>query len=302
MNPSNIEGIIGYLVTPFCGTKVNLDVLNSLIDRMLSSQVDAIAPLGSTGEAAYLTEEEWTEVASESCQRIAGRVPVIIGIAEVSTAAAVRRAILAEQFGASAIMVLPVSYWKIDDAEIFQHFSTIADAISIPIMAYNNPATSGTDMSPELICRMAREIDNIQMIKESSGDLSRMVQIQTISDGQLPFYNGCNPMADEAFAAGASGWCTAAANLIPDLNHSLYQAHRQGDIDQAGRFFQQQLPLLNFMMSKSLPATVKCGLELLGVPVGAPRLPLFPLSADQGEELSKILQSLGIATEALEQQ
>ena len=302
MQPLAIEGIIGYLVTPFTGDKLNLKVLQLLIDRMLQAQVNAIAPLGSTGEAAYLTEEEWVEVAGESCQRIAGKIPVIIGIAEISTAMAIRRAILAEQLGATAIMVLPVSYWKIDEEEIFQHFSAIADAISIPIMAYNNPATSGTDMSPELICRMAREIDNVQMIKESSGDLSRMIEIQTISEGQLPFYNGCNPMAHAAFAAGASGWCTAAANLIPDLNIALYQKHQQGDLEQAQLIFQQQLPLLDFMMSKSLPATVKCGLDLLGVPAGAPRLPLFPLSPSQGEELSRILQRLGISIDAVEHQ
>lgn len=297
-----IEGIIGYLVTPFAGAGLNLKVLHSLIDRMLAAKVNAIAPLGSTGEAAYLSEEEWIEVAGESCQHVAGQVPVIIGIAEVSTAAAVRHAIIAEQLGATAIMVLPVSYWKIDDAEIFHHFSIIADAISIPIMAYNNPTTSGTDMSPELICRMAREIDNVQMIKESSGDLSRMIEIQTISEGQLPFYNGSNPMAHAAFAAGASGWCTAAANLIPDLNIALYQKHQQGDLEQAQLIFQQQLPLLDFMMSKSLPATVKCGLDLLGVPAGAPRLPLFPLSPSQGEELSRILQRLGISIDAVEHQ
>ena len=301
MNSPAIQGIIGYLVTPFEGAKLNLNCLHTLLDRMLSAQVDAIAPLGSTGESAYLTEEEWTTVAAESCQRIAGRVPVVIGIAEVSTAAAVKRAVLAEQFGATAVMVLPVTYWKLDDEEIFHHFAKIADSISIPIMAYNNPATSGTDMSPELICRMAQEIDNVEMIKESSGDLSRMVQIQTISEGQLPFYNGCNPMAHDAFAAGASGWCTAAANLIPDLNIALHRAHQQGDADQALTVFQQQLPVLDFMMSKSLPATVKCGLELLGIPVGAPRLPLFPLSTRQSEELAALLQSLGITTDTLEQ-
>ena len=128
-----------------------------------------------------------------------------------------------------------------------------------------------------------------------------MVQIQTISEGQLPFYNGCNPMAHDAFAAGASGWCTAAANLIPDLNIALHRAHQQGDADQALTVFQQQLPVLDFMMSKSLPATVKCGLELLGIPVGAPRLPLFPLSTRQSEELAALLQSLGITTDTLEQ-
>ena len=109
-------------------------------------------------------------------------------------------------------------------------------------------------------------------------------------------------MAHAAFAAGASGWCTAAANLIPDLNIALYQKHQQGDLEQAQLIFQQQLPLLDFMMSKSLPATVKCGLDLLGVPAGAPRLPLFPLSPSQGEELSRILQRLGISIDAVEHQ
>ena len=292
MGQHSLRGIIGYLVTPFTDQSVDVPMLRNLIDRLLQSEVHAIAPLGSTGEAAYLTHDEWALVAAETCQRVDGRLPTIIGIAEVSTAAAVEKARIAEQVGASAIMVLPVSYWSIDDAEIFGHFAAIAEATTLPIMAYNNPATSGTDMSPELICKLFREIDNVEMIKESSGDLNRMKRITELSHGQLPFYNGCNPLAHDAFSLGASGWCTAAANLIPELNLELYRYHQEGDMKAAEATFNKQLPLLECIMLKSLPATVKSGLQSLGVEVGVPRLPLKALPSDAAVRLRDLLATL----------
>jgi len=292
MGQESLRGIIGYLVTPFTDHSVDVPMLRNLIDRLLQSNVHAIAPLGSTGEAAYLTDDEWSLVAAETCQRVDGALPTIIGIAEVSTAAAVEKARISEQVGASAIMVLPVSYWNIDDAEIFGHFAAIAEATTLPIMAYNNHATSGTDMSPELICELFREIDNVEMIKESSGDLNRMKRITELSDGQLPFYNGCNPLAHDAFSLGASGWCTAAANLIPKLNLELYRYHQEKNQEKAQLAFQKQLPLLECIMKKSLPATIKSGLRSLGCDVGDPRLPLKPLASDHAERLAQILVRL----------
>jgi 4-hydroxy-tetrahydrodipicolinate synthase len=88
-------------------------------------------------------------------------------------------------------------------------------------MLYNNPATSGTDMSVELILRIVNAVENVTMVKESTGDIQRMHKLQLLGEGQVPFYNGCNPLALEAFAAGAKGWCTAAPNLIPQLNLDL---------------------------------------------------------------------------------
>ena len=292
MNQPLIKGIVGYLVTPFDDSGIDVPVLHQMIDRLLQSGVHAIAPLGSTGEAAYLTDQEWNTVATETCRRVAGKVPTIIGIAEVSTAAAMEKARLSEEAGADAIMVLPVSYWSITDAEIEAHFKAIAEVSSLPIMGYNNPGTSGTDMSPELICKMFHEIDNFQMIKESSGDLERMKKISDLSSGNLPFYNGCNPMANDAFSVGASGWCTAAANLIPDLNIQLYECHESDDPEAAAKIFGKQLPVLECIMKKSLPATVKAGLQSLGVPAGSPRLPLHPLAPEAAEELEQLLKTV----------
>ena len=120
-------------------------------------------------------------------------------------------------------MVIPVSYWKLTDQEIFEYYQAIAQATSLPIMVYNNPATSGVDMSPELIVRMFNNIANIMMVKESSGDIQRMHKIYELSKGELPFYNGCNPLALEALCAGASGWCTAAPNLLGQRPQQLIE-------------------------------------------------------------------------------
>lgn len=112
-------------------------------------------------------------------------------------------------------MVLPVSYWKLSEAEILAHYRAVGEAIGIPVMLYNNPGTSGTDLPVELILRIVREVENVTMVKESTGDIQRMHRLHLLSDGQVAFYNGCNPLALEALVAGAKGWCTAAPNLIP---------------------------------------------------------------------------------------
>jgi 4-hydroxy-tetrahydrodipicolinate synthase len=150
-------------------------------------------------------------------QHVAKRVPTIVSVSDLTTAKAVRRARFAEAQGADAVMVLPAAYWKLSEAEILAHYRAIGDSIGVPIMLYNNPATSGTDMSVDLILRIVKGVENVTMVKESTGDIQRMHNCNA-GRRQVPFYNGCNPLALEAFAAGAKGWCTAAPNLIPQLN------------------------------------------------------------------------------------
>jgi 4-hydroxy-tetrahydrodipicolinate synthase len=259
---------------------------------LINSGVHAIAPLGSTGESAYLSDEEWEEVAEVSVRQVDKRVPTVVGISDLTTRNAVRRAKFAERVGADAVMVLPISYWKLSEREIVQHYAAIADAITIPIMVYNNPATSGIDMTPELVAHMVKEIDNITMVKESTGDIQRMHRLHQLSDGAIPFYNGSNPLALEAFTAGATGWCTAAPNLIPELNIRLYEAVCKGDMIEAQRAFYQQLPLLQFILKGGLPTTVKAGLRLLGVEAGVPRTPLLPLDEAGISQLTTLLKQL----------
>ena len=290
MSNPTIHGIIGYTITPFStdGQRIDLDALGRSIDRLIDSGVHAIAPLGSTGEGAYLSDAEWDEVSAFSIQKVAKRVPTIVSVSDLTTAKAVRRARYAEAHGADVVMVLPASYWKLSEAEILAHYAAIGDSIGVPIMLYNNPATSGTDMSVELILRILEQVDNVTMVKESTGDIQRMHQLKLQSD--VPFYNGCNPLALEAFAAGATGWCTAAPNLIAQLNLDLYQAVLANDLNQARELFYRQLPLLQFILKGGLPATIKAGLRLTGLEVGNPRLPVFPLGEAGIEQLKTLLR------------
>ncbi|MCI0993716.1 dihydrodipicolinate synthase family protein [Pseudomonas corrugata] len=294
MSTPNIHGIIGYTITPFSadGQGLDLDALGQSIDRLIDSGVHAIAPLGSTGEGAYLSDAEWDQVSEFSIARVAGRVPTVVSVSDLTTAKAVRRARFAQAKGADAVMVLPAAYWKLSEAEILAHYQAIGVSIDLPIMLYNNPATSGIDMSVELILRIFNAVANVTMVKESTGDIQRMHKLQLLGEGQVPFYNGCNPLALEAFAAGAKGWCTAAPNLIPQLNLDLYDAVLANDLSRARALFYRQLPLLDFILKGGLPATIKAGLCSLGLEVGDPRLPVFPLDEARISQLQTMLNQL----------
>lgn len=286
-----IHGIIAYPITPFTADTAGIDTerLASLVDRLVSSGVHAIAPLGSTGELAYLDEPEFDTVVDTTMAAVNGRVPAIVGVSDLTTANTIRRAQYAQQAGADAVMILPVSYWKLTDREIAQHYHSIGESIDIPIMAYNNPATSGVDMSPELLVTMFDNIGNVTMVKESTGDLSRMRRIAELSDGQLPFYNGSNPLVLDALKVGASGWCTAAPNLRPQPCIDLYNAVRADDLEKAQILYDDLKPLLQFIVAGGLPTTVKAGLDLLGFPAGDPRAPLLALDEQGRAQLKQLL-------------
>ncbi|MFV0495021.1 dihydrodipicolinate synthase family protein [Mycobacterium sp.] len=293
MSGPRIHGIVAYPVTPFraAGGSGGVDTgrLAALVTRLVSSGVHAIAPLGSTGELAYVDEAEFDTVVDTTIAAVDGRVPVVVGVSDVTTANTVRRAQYAQHAGAGAVMVLPVSYWKLSDREILGHYRSVGESIDVPIMAYNNPATSGADMSPELLVTMFGDIDNVTMVKESTGDLGRMRRISELSGGTLPFYNGSNPLVLDALKAGAAGWCTAAPNLRPQQCIDLYDAVRAGHLDTARSRYDDLKPLLEFIVAGGLPTTVKAGLDLLGFPAGDPRAPQLPLDAPGRARLQAIL-------------
>ncbi|WP_340600775.1 dihydrodipicolinate synthase family protein [Acinetobacter sp. HZNU-JH01] len=292
-----LEGIIAYPITPFKAEnqEVDFDALTITLNALLEHQCDAIAPLGSAGESAYLSWQEWQQVAEKSIEVVNHRVPVILGISELTTTMAIQKAKKAEELGADVIMVMPISYWKLTDQEIYDYYQQIAAATKLPMMVYNNPATSGVDMSPELIAKMFQEIENICMVKDSTGDIQRMHRFHELTQGKLPFYNGCNPLALEAFCAGASGWCTVAPNLLGKLPNQLYQAAKNGDLALAQSLFYKQLPLLRFIVQGGLPKTIKAGLNELGFSVGDPRKPLQKANPSEVNQL-KSLMKMAMAT------
>ncbi|MBL8657624.1 MAG: dihydrodipicolinate synthase family protein [Altererythrobacter sp.] len=291
MQHTPIRGIIAYPVTPFLANDSGIDepAFHRVLEALLSTDPAAIAILGSAGESAYLREDEWRRAVELGVEAVAGVVPLIVGISELTTDAAVAKAKFAEEAGADRLMVIPISYWKLDQAEIYSHFKAVASATKLPIMIYNNPATSGVDMPPALMVRMVEEIDGIDLIKESSGDIHRMHAIRELSGGTIPFYNGANHLALEALAAGAHGWCTAAPNLLGSGPAELVAHIEAGELEQARTLFYRLLPVLRFIVHGGLPTTVKAGLRLNGLEVGDPRRPLLPLSGERLEELRGLL-------------
>ncbi|MDG2512959.1 dihydrodipicolinate synthase family protein [Sphingobium yanoikuyae] len=288
---TSINGIIAYPVTPFTANGGSIDetAFRQVTANLLADGPAAIAFLGSAGESAYLSAEEWKQCVRLGVEAVAGWIPVIVGISELTTAAAVEKARFAADAGADMLMVIPIAYWKLSETEIFDHYAAIAAATDLPIMAYNNPATSGVDMSPALLVKLVQDIETVRFIKESSGDLNRMHAIRTLSNDSIPFYNGANHMTLEALAAGASGWCTAAPNLLGDLPRQLFELMAAGNIAAARTLFYRILPVLQFIVTGGLPTTVKAGLAMRGLEAGAPRLPLQPLPEAGLETFSALL-------------
>jgi 4-hydroxy-tetrahydrodipicolinate synthase len=287
-----LKGIIAYPITPFTADgKVDIVKYKELLERMLTAGVHAVAPLGSAGVLPYLSDSEREAIVAATMEQTNGRVPVMIGVSGLTTERVVHHARFAEKQGATAVMIIPMSYWKLTEAEILTHFNTVSSAISLPIMAYNNPATGGLDMAPEFLAKLL-QIANVTMIKESTGDVNRLHRLVQVAGDDVAFYNGSNPLALDAFIAGARGWCTAAPNLIPELNLALYAAIESGDLPTALKVFRKQLPLLQFIVQGGLPRTVAAGLKLLGVEPGCLRAPLAELSQADKDRLAGILKGL----------
>ncbi|WP_109097968.1 dihydrodipicolinate synthase family protein [Aquimarina sp. AU58] len=297
MKNVQFKGVIAYPITPFdTNEKVDVDLFRKLLERLIRNGSHGIAPLGSTGVLPYLTDQEKEAITEATIQQVNKRLPVLVGVSNLTTERTVHHAKFAEKAGATAVMIIPMSYWKLTDDEIVRHYDTVAKQISIPIMAYNNPATSGVDMSPVLLKRLL-EIPNVTMIKESTGDVQRMHYLRKELGEDVAFYNGSNPLALAALSAGATGWCTAAPNLIPELNIALYDAIQKNDLRDAQNIFYKQINLLKFIVNKGLPRAVQAGLTILGEEGGGLRSPLKSLTDIESNELKTILEKSGCGIE-----
>ena len=286
------KGIIAYPITPFdANENIDINLYKILLEKLIVNGAHGVAPLGSTGVMPYLSDTEKEAITEATIHQTNGRVPVLVGVSNLTTERTIYHAKFAEKAGATAVMIIPMSYWKLTDDEIVKHYDAVASKISVPIMAYNNPATGGVDMSPSLLKRLL-EIPNVTMIKESTGDVQRMHYLKKELGSDVAFYNGSNPLALAAFAAGATGWCTAAPNLIPKLNVDLFNAIENNNLKEAQTLFYKQVNLLKFIVNKGLPRAIKAGIEIQGQNGGYLRSPLKPMNESEISELSEILKAI----------
>ncbi len=294
MADQEFHGVYPYLVSPIDdGGRVKSQVLADLVEYLIGQGVHGLTPLGSTGEFAYLDGEQRREIVRTVIEAAAGRVPVIAGVAATTTADAVRQAAAYEKMGADGILGVMEAYFPVDDRGVESYFTSIAEAVSCPVVLYTNPNFQRSDLSVPVLERLAR-LPNIGYLKDASTNTGRLLSIMNrVGDG-LRIFAASSHIPVCVMMLGGVGWMAGPACLVPALSVRLYDLCRAGKWDEA-MTLQRRLWSINQVFAKySLAACVKGGLEMMGFEVGAP-LPPQPALSDEGRaEVRKVLESLKV--------
>ncbi|WP_421725018.1 dihydrodipicolinate synthase family protein [Bauldia sp.] len=288
------RGTYTVLVTPFTpdGAAVDAPALRTLVNWQIDQGIHGIIPLGSTGEFLSVTREERQQVIEICIAEARGRVPVLIGTGAESTVHAVDLSREAEAMGADGVMVIPPFYASPTDAELFEHFRLIGEAISIPIMVYNNPATANIDMTPDVIAALSA-IDAVTMVKESTLEVTRVRDIIELCGDRISVFAGI--LGYESFWLGAVGWVAVCSNLMPRDSARLFElVADHSDRDTALALYRRMLPIVRWVGGHRYVSATKAGLAEMGLPVGPPRMPRLPLPADEHAELIEDMTALGL--------
>jgi len=289
----DFHGVMPPIPTPFAQDySVNEEGLRGLIEYLIENGVHAIIPLGSTGEFAKLSIDERKRVLKVSIDQAAGRIPVIAGTAAVATREAIELSQHAQETGADGLQIVAPYYGKINETEVFEHFRQIAEAVSIPVLIYNNPVTSGIDVSPELLARLS-EVPNIEGVKEATSDSRRIRRIISLAGDRLSVFVGTDDNVLEGFALGAKGWVSGTGNLIPRQAVAFYEAAVvQNDIEKARALYYEMGDLCDKIETDAFVQNIKAGLEMLGIDAGPPRPPFLPASEEDRQEIRAMLDQL----------
>jgi len=285
------EGIIPAVTTPFDRAgDVDAAALESNVRAYVEAGVHGLVATGTMGEAASLSGEERRAVVA-AVVRAAGRVPVIAGVSAGTPAAAIGLAADAADAGAEGIMLLPPLGYRGDEREIEAFYRAVAEAAGLPLMAYNNPEASGTDMGPALIARLGRRIERLIAVKECSGDVRRIPAIIHAAP-DLDVLVGGDDWALEGFAAGAVGWVTGVADVAPRECVELFDLCRAGDLEAARAVYRRLLPLARFDMTPKLVQYFKAAMDAVGLAGGSVRPPRLELTDAEYAELGAALAVL----------
>ena len=291
---NKFSGSFTVMVTPFSedGSKVDYSTLRRFVDWQIANGVPGLIPLGSTGEFLSVADEERREIVTTIIQQVDGRVPVLVGTADEWTDKSVRYSREAEELGASGVMVVPPYYASPTEDELYAHYQRISDAISIPIMVYNNPNTANVDLTPDLLARLS-QIENVDYVKESSGDISRIREIDRLSEGRMTVFAGYH--AFDSFLLGAKGYVSVCGNIVPKLSSDLYKlVIEESDVASGRELYHRLLPLLDAISGDLYVSATKAALELVGMPVGIPRMPRLRVPESHQIKIEEVLRELGV--------
>lgn len=288
------EGVIPAIVTPF-GDEEELDVaaLASNAEWMLDGGSRGLVSTGTMGESQSLSISERRLVVETLVEAAAGRAPVTVGVSAETPARAIALAADAAVAGAQGLMMLPPLGYQGDDREIESFYRAVAESTDLPIMGYNNPKASGTDMRPELIARLG-EIEGVVAVKECSGDARRIAEIRSITDGDFEVLVGGDDWALEGFCAGATGWISGVANVAPRECAELHALCAQGRLQEARELYARLLPLARLDMRPKLVQFFKAAMDLVGRFGGPCRPPRLELTDEERREVEEAVRALGV--------
>ncbi|MFC0407032.1 dihydrodipicolinate synthase family protein [Roseomonas elaeocarpi] len=287
------RGTFTVMVTPFTEAgALDLAALRRFVDWQIEQGIHGLIPLGSTGEFLSLSDEEHVAVAETVIRQAAGRVPVLIGTGAEDTREAVRLSRRAEALGADGVMIIPPFYSTPTEDELYHHYRTIAGAIGLPIMLYNNPATANVDLTPPVVARLST-IDNCRYIKESTLEVTRVRDILRLCGDRMTVFGGI--LGFESFVEGAEGWVAVASNAAPQALSRLFTLVADEErVSEARSLYLRYLPLIEFVGGQRYVAGSKALLGHMGLPVGTPRPPRLPLPDAQDAVARDIVAKLAL--------
>jgi 4-hydroxy-tetrahydrodipicolinate synthase len=288
---SSFHGVFPYLVSPIGASGIILtDVLGRLIDDLIGAGVHGLTPLGSTGEFAYLDRDQRAAVVQATIRAARGRVPVVAGVASTSIADAVEQAKAYQHLGADGILAILEAYFPLKDAQVESYFLSLADAVDIPVVLYTNPNFQRSDLSLDVIARLAAH-PRIRYIKDASTNTGRLLSIMNRCP-DLKVFSASAHIPAAVMLIGGVGWMAGPACLVPRASVALYDLCRARRWDDA-MALQGKLWRINEIFARfNLAACIKAGLAIQGYPVGDPVPPQAALTADERQVMEAALQAI----------
>ncbi len=285
-------GLTVALVTPFRGDAIDYEALGRLVDWHVEQGTDCLSPVGTTGESPTLDHEEHERVIAAVVERAAGRIKVVPGTGSNSTREAVRLTRFAKRAGADGALMVGPYYNKPTQEGYYRHFAAVAEAADLPVVLYNIPGRTGSNILPETIARLA-ELPPIVAVKEATGSLDQASQIAALCN--LTILSGDDSLTLPLMSIGGRGVVSVVGNIVPRDMKALVTAFDAGKVCEAQEWHRRLFPLCRDMLGLATnPIPVKAAMKLLGRDSGALRLPLCPLDAAGEERVRQTLVSYGL--------
>ncbi len=291
---SIFRGAFVAIVTPFIDGQIDEQGLIDLIEFHIANGTHGIVPCGTTGESATMTHEEHHRVVDLTVKTVNGRVPVVAGSGSNSTAEAIDLTRHARAAGVDGVLMVSPYYNRPSQEGLYQHYKAVAEAVDVPIILYNVPSRTSSNVLPATVARLA-EIDNIVGIKEATGSLNQVSEVIMLCPDDFAVMSGDDFTSMATVLVGGTGVISVTSNVAPRDMADLMEAALAGDVAKANQIHYKMFPLFQAMFYDSNPVPAKKSLELMGkIKSATPRLPLYSIGDDNLARLKAALSAYGL--------